>query len=119
MLILICRAGGRAGGRAAPAGGYTHTTLHTARSVLVYDDVSVGRSPSSRSLSDLGPWAARCCRPPFSRAYVSVLRMVRLIIFVTLATLVIGRTTEEKEVLQKAIRMKTSRQLKDIFDEVS
>ena len=42
-------------------------------------------------------------------------RIFLLAIFLALATC---RTTEEKEQAQKAIRMKTSRQLKEIFDEL-
>lgn len=46
--------------------------------------------------------------------------MLRSSIFVLVAMLALaaGRTTEEKEAMQKAIRMRTSRQLKEIFDDL-
>jgi len=48
--------------------------------------------------------------------------MRRPLLACVLAALVLctdGRTTEEKEAKQKAIRMRTSRQLKEIFDDLS
>ena len=44
-----------------------------------------------------------------------MLRTACVLVFFALAA---GRTSEEKEAMQKAIRMKTSRQLKEIFDEL-
>ena len=41
-----------------------------------------------------------------------------LLVVVGLALIVAGRTQEEKELALKAIRMKTTRQLKEIFDEL-
>lgn len=40
------------------------------------------------------------------------------LLVLALALLVAGRTTEERELALKAIRMKTTRQLKEIFDEL-
>ena len=41
-----------------------------------------------------------------------------ILVLVTLLALAAGRTSEEKEAMQKAIRMRTSRQLKEIFDDL-
>ena len=46
--------------------------------------------------------------------------MLRAVLVIVLAVLhgAAGRTTEEKEAIQKGIRMRTSRQLKEIFDDL-
>lgn len=46
------------------------------------------------------------------------MRAATFILVLCCATLGVARTSEEKEVIQKTIRMKTSRQLKEIFDEL-
>merc|ERR1719231_1662523 len=43
---------------------------------------------------------------------------MRSVLLLACLVLTNARTTEEKELAQKAIRMKTSRQLKEIFDEL-